>query len=114
MACDDNSTSSCRLLFVDTVFDAQTSFFVGVLENGGVLVIADTTEVDDAVWGKKILSTARGVLAAASCDQLCGVSVQEFFVDWDVLWRSEDGVVRFEVILCEECFNTIALGLDIW
>jgi hypothetical protein len=50
-------------------------------------------------------------LCAASCDQFGGVIVQEVFVDSEVLFFGENGVVGLEAILFEEL--GIALGLDI-
>lgn len=51
------------------------------------------------------------VLRAAAGDQLCGVVVKEVFVDSEVLFFGQDGVVGLEAIFGEELI--VALGLDV-
>ena len=50
-------------------------------------------------------------MGSPSGDQLRGVVVQQVFVDSEVLFFGEDGVVRFQAVFLEEGF--VSLGLDI-
>jgi len=78
---DYNTAATGRLLFVNTVFDSKTSGLDGIVEDGGVFVVADSADEHDAVGGGNILSSARGVLGSATGNQFGGVVVEEIFVD---------------------------------
>ena len=101
VASDDDTTPTGGDLGVDTVLDAETSLLDGVLEDGGILVVTDTTEVDDAVGGQDVLRATSRVLGRTTSDQLGIVVVEELLVDWQVLLLGEDGVVLLELILVE-------------
>tara|TARA_R110002060_G_scaffold49325_5_gene60305 strand:- start:187 stop:378 length:192 start_codon:yes stop_codon:yes gene_type:complete len=58
------------------------------------------------------LCSASGVLGSTAGDELGGVVVQEVFVDTEMLFFGENGVVGFEVVLFEE--RWVAYCLDIW
>jgi hypothetical protein len=111
MVSDNNRTTSSLLLLVNTVFDAETGLLYGVAQDRSVLVVANTPEEDDRVWRKDILSTTSGVLGASTGNELRRVVVKEIFVDAEVLLFRQNGVVGFEVILCEKRF--ISKSLDI-
>jgi hypothetical protein len=66
MAGDDDSTSSCRLLWVDAVFDSEPGGLDGVVEDGGVFVVADSTQVDYAVGREHVLRSSGGVLRSTA------------------------------------------------
>jgi hypothetical protein len=58
------------------------------------------------------LSTTSGVLSSSAGDKLCGIVVQEVFVDIQVLLFGEDSIIGLEAIFGKECI--IALSLDIY
>lgn len=111
LASDNDTAATGLLLGVDTVLDAQTSLLHSIVENGGVLVVTGTTEVNDAVGGQDVLSTTSGVLGGATGDELGVVVVEEVLVERDVLLLSEDGVVGSEAVLVEK--GLVAEGLDV-
>lgn len=112
VAGDDNTATAGGDLGVDAVLDAETGGLDGILEDGGVLVVADTAEVDDGVGREDVLGTASGVLGSAAGNQLGVVVVEEVLVDAKVLLLSEDGIVLLEAILFEESLVTNCL--DVW
>jgi hypothetical protein len=109
---DNHTTAAGLLLLVHTVFDPETSLLDSIVENSGVLVITNAAKVDDRVWGEHILSTTSGVLSSSAGDKLCGIVVQEVFVDIQVLLFGEDSIIGLEAIFGKECI--IALSLDIY
>lgn len=112
VASDDNTATAGVDLGVDTVLDAETGLLDSIVEDGGVLVVTNTTEVDDAVGGKEVLSTAGGVLGSTTGDQLSIVVLEEVLEEALVLLLGEDGVVGLEAVLLEE--SLVTEGLDIW
>jgi hypothetical protein len=58
------------------------------------------------------LSTSGRVLSSSSGNELCGIVVQEVFIDIQVFLFSENRIVGFEPILGEE--RIVALSLDIY
>ena len=112
VAGDDDTAATGRFLGVDAVLDAEADLADGIAEDGGVLVVADAAEVDDAVGGQDVLGAAGGVLGGAARDQLRVVVVQQLLVQRDVLGLGQDGVVRLEAVLVQEFLVT--LGLDVW
>lgn len=82
------------------------------MQDGGVFVVTDSAEEDDAVGWENVLGTTSGILGTASCDQFGGVVVEEIFIDGDVLFFGEDSIVGFETVFVEE--GLVSLGLDIW
>lgn len=111
VASDDNTATAGADLGVDTVLDAEASLLDSIVEDGSVLVVADTAEVDDAVGREEVLSTAGGVLGSATGDQLSIVVLEEVLEEALVLLLGEDGVVSLEAVLLEE--SLIAKGLDV-
>lgn len=111
VARDDHTAPTGRLRGLDTVLDAQAGLLDGILKDGGVLVVANTAEVHDAVVGQQVLGTASGVLGGAAGDQLGLVVVEEFLVETLVLVLGQDGIVSFEVVLGEKLI--VADGLNI-
>jgi hypothetical protein len=109
---DDDATPAGGLFFVDAVLDAETGGLDGVVQDRGVFVVADTAKVDYAVGWEHVLRATGGVLGSAAGDQLCGVVVEEVFVDGEVLGAGEDGIVGFELVFVEE--GLVTLGLDVW
>jgi hypothetical protein len=85
VASDDGAAATGLLLGVDAILDSQARGLDSIVQNGGVLVIASTTEVDDAVGGEDVLGTAGGVLGSSASDELGVVVVEELLVQWDVL-----------------------------
>ena len=112
VARDDDTAAARLLLGVDAVLDAQADLLDGVLQDGGVLVVADAAEVDNAVGREDVLGTAGRVLRRAACDQLGVVVVEQVLKDALVLLLGEDGVVGFEAVLGKE--RIVADGLDVW
>lgn len=91
---DDDATAAGGRLGVDAVLDAQADLLDGVAQDGGVLVVADAAEVDDAVRGQQVLGATGRVLRRAARDQLGVVVVQQLIVQRDVLLLGQDRVVR--------------------
>ena len=112
VASNDNTATAGVDLGVDTVLDAEASLLDSIVEDGGVLVVTDTAEVDDAVGREEVLSTAGGVLGSTTGDQLSIVVLEEVLEEALVLLLGEDGVVGLEAVLLEE--SLIAKGLDVW
>ena len=112
VAGDDDTAAAGGHLGVDAVLDAQADLLDGVLQDGGVLVVADAAEVDNAVGREDVLGTAGRVLRRAACDQLGVVVVEQVLKDALVLLLGEDGVVGFEAVLGKE--RIVADGLDVW
>jgi hypothetical protein len=109
---DHDTAAAGLLLLVNPVLDPETGLLDGVVEDGSVLVITDTAEVDDRVRRKDVLGTPSGVLGSSAGNELCGIVVQEILVDIQVLLFGEDGIVGFQAILCEE--RIITQSLDIY
>lgn len=112
VAGDDSTAPTGRLLRIDTVLDPQAGGTDGIAEDGGVLVVADAAEVDDAVGGQDVLGATGGVLGGAAGEELGVVVVEEVLVEREVLLFGEDGVVGLEVVFLEEGFVTE--GLDVF
>lgn len=112
VAGDDHAATAGRLRRLDAVLDAQAGLLDGVLEDGGVLVVANAAQVHDAVVGQQVLGAAGGVLGGAAGDQLRLVVVQEVLVEALVLVLGQDGVVGLEAVLGEQVI--VANGLDVW
>lgn len=112
VAGDDNTALAGADLLVDAVLDPQADSTDGVLEDGGVLVVADTADVDYAVGGQDVLGAASGVLGGAAGNQLGFIVCEEVLVDGEVRVLGEDGVVGLEVVLGQE--GVVAGGLDVW
>jgi hypothetical protein len=112
VASNDDTTLAGGNLGVDTVLDAEADLLDGVLQDGGVLVITDTAQVDDGVGGQDVLGAAGRVLGGTTGDEL-GVEVgQQVLVQGRVLLLGQDSVVGLEVILGQERLG--ANCLDIW
>lgn len=111
VACDDDGAAAGGLLGVDAVLHAETGLLDGVVQDGGVLVVADAAQEDDAVGRQHVLRSAGGVLGGAAGDELGVEVVQQVLVDALVLLLGEDGVIGLEAVLLEEGF--IAEGLDV-
>jgi hypothetical protein len=112
VAGDDDGAAARLDLGVHTVFDAKASLLDSIVEDGGVLVVANTTDVNDAVGGQDVLGTASGVLGSSSGDQLGVIVVEEVLEDALVLFLGEDSIVGLESVLFEE--GLVADSLDIW
>lgn len=111
VAGDDDAAAAGGLGGLDAVLDAEAGLLDGVLEDGGVLVVADAAEVDDAVVGQDVLGAAGGVLGGAAGDELGLEVVQQVLVEGLVLVLGQDGVVGLEAVLGEELI--VAVGLDV-
>lgn len=111
VAGDDDAAAAGGLGGLDAVLDAEAGLLDGVLEDGGVLVVADAAQVDDAVVGQDVLGAAGRVLGGAAGDELGLEVVQQVLVDGLVLVLGQDGVVGLEAVLGEELI--VAVGLDV-
>jgi len=107
-----NTAASGFLLFVNSVFDAETSSFYSIVKDSRVFVVANTAEIDDGVVREDVLGAASCVLCSTSSDELCRVVVKEVLVDAQMLFFGKDGIIGLEAILRKKCFVT--KGLDIW
>lgn len=70
VAGDDGTAATSLLLGVDTVLDTEASGLDGIVEDGGVLVVAGTADVDDAVGREDVLGTSGAVLGSTTGDEL--------------------------------------------
>lgn len=55
VARDDNTAAAGGLLVVDPVSDGEAGLLVGLLQDVGILVLADAAEVDDGIGGEQVL-----------------------------------------------------------
>lgn len=111
VARNHDATPPGGLRLLDAVLDTEAGLLDGVLEDGGVLVVADTTQVDDAVVGQQVLGAAGRVLGGATGDELGVVVVEQLLVQALVRVLSEDGIVGLQAVLGEELIA--AEGLDV-
>jgi hypothetical protein len=111
VAGDDDTAAAGGLGGLDAVLDAEAGLLDGILEDGGVLIVTNTAEVDDAVVREDVLGATGGVLGGTAGDELGLVVVQQVLVDGLVLVLGQDGVVGLEAVLGEELI--VALGLDV-
>lgn len=111
VAGDDDTTTAGGLGRLDAVLDAEAGLLDGILEDGGVLIVANAAQVDDAVFGQDVLGATGGVLGGTAGDELGLVVVQKVLVDALVLVLGQDGIVGLEVVLGQELI--VALGLDV-
>lgn len=111
VAGDNDTAAAGGLGGLDAVLDTEAGLLDGVLEDSGILVVADTTEIDDAVVREDVLGATGGVLGGTTGDELGLEVVQQVLVDGLVLVLSQDGIVSLEVILCKEL--VVAIGLNI-
>lgn len=111
VAGNDNTATAGVDLRVDTVLNAETSLLDSIVEDGGVLVVTNTTEIDDAVGREEVLSTAGGILGSTTSNQLSIVVLEEVLEEALVLLLSEDGVVGLKAVLLEE--SLVTEGLDV-
>lgn len=112
MVSDHNSTASGGLGLVNAVFNAETGGLDSIVQDGGIFVVADSTEEYNAVGWENVLGSTSSVLGSTSGNQFGGVVVEEILVDGGVFFFSEDGIVRLEAVFVEE--SLVSLGLDIW
>lgn len=99
VASDDGAAATSLLLGVNAVLDTQASGLDGLVQDGRVLVVTGTAEVDDAVRGQDVLGTTGGVLGSTASNQLGVVVVEEILEEGDVLLLGEDGIVGLEAVL---------------
>ncbi len=112
VASDDDGATASGLLGVDAILDAQTGLRDGLVEDTGVLVVAGTAQVDDAVLGEDVLGTTGRVLGGAAGNQLGIKVVEEVLEDALVLGLGQDGIVGLEVVLLEQV--VVSDCLDVW
>lgn len=113
VAGNDNTATASGLLGVNTVLDSETSSLDCIAEDGGVLVVTNTTKVNDAVIRQHVLGTTGGVLGSTTGNQLGLIVVEEVLIDGNVLGGiGKNGVVGLELVLVEQFL--VANGLDVW
>lgn len=122
VASDDNTTLTGGLSLIDTVLGVDTGLLASLLEDVTVLVLTDTTDVDNGLLREHVLitlsipilsileikrafntylSTTSGVLGGTTGDQL-GVAGNQVLVDTHVLVLSEDSIIGLQTILLQE------------
>lgn len=111
MAGDDGAAAASLLLGVDAILDSQASGLDGIVEDGGILVVTGTADVDDTVGGEDVLGTSGAVLSSTAGDELGIVVVEEVLVEGDVLILGEDSIVRLQVIFVKEGLVTVRLDV---
>ena len=75
MACNNDTTTPSLLFLVYTVLNGETSLFDGILENGGILVVTDTTQIDNRIGWENVLGATSGVLSCTAGNEFCIVVV---------------------------------------
>lgn len=108
---DDDTAAASLLLGVDAVLDAEAGSLDGIAQDGRVLVVTDTTEVDNAVLGEDVLGTTGGVLGSTTSNELGVVVVEQVLVQRAVLVLSEDGVVGLQGVLVEKLLVADSLNV---
>lgn len=111
VASDDGTAAASLLLRVDTVLDTEASGLDGIVEDGRVLVVASTADVDDAVGREDVLGTSGTVLGSTTGDELGIVVVEKVLVERNVLLLGEDGIVGLETVLVEKGLVTDSLDV---
>lgn len=111
VAGDDGAAAASLLLGVDAILDSQASGLDGIVEDGGILVVTGTADVDDTVGGEDVLGTSGAVLGSTAGDELGIVVVEEVLVEGDVLILGEDSIVLLQVILVKEGLVTVRLDV---
>jgi hypothetical protein len=109
---DDGTATAGLLLRIDTVLNSKASSLDSIVENGRVLVVTSTTDVDDTVGRKDVLGTSSTVLSSTASNELGIVVVEEILVEREVLLLSEDGIVGLEAVLVQK--SLITLSLDVY
>lgn len=112
VARNHHTTPSGGLRRLNAVLDTEASLLHGILEDGGVLVVADAAQVDNAVVGQHVLGTSGCVLGGAAGDELGVVVVEQLLVEGLVGLLSKDSIVGLQVVLGEELIT--AECLDVW
>lgn len=111
VASNDNTASASLLLGVDSVLNTETSSLDGIVEDGRVLIVTSTTEVDNAVGRENVLGASGRVLGSTTGNELGVVVVQEVLIEGDMLLLGEDSIVGLEAILVEQ--GLVTKGLDV-
>lgn len=109
---DDNTATSGGVLLGDTVLGTKTGLLVGLLEDGGILVVSDAANVDNRVVWENVLSTTSSVLRSSTGDELSIKVIQKVLVEAKVLLLGEDSIVLLETILVKKSLVTSCL--DVW
>lgn len=113
VASDDNTASSSGVLFVDTVFGPEAGLLAGVAQSIGVLVLANTTNVQDGVGREYVLGATSSVLGSTTCNELRVMVLDQVLVETKVLLFGENSVVGLEAVLLEQLVITKANSL-VW
>lgn len=108
---DDGTTAASLLLRVDSVLNTETSSLDSIVEDGRVLVVAGTTNIDNAVWRENILGTSGAVLGSTASNELGIVVVEEIFVKRDVLFLGKNSVIGLQAILVKKSLVTLSLDV---
>lgn len=111
VAGDDDAASASGLRLVHAVLDTQAGGLDGIVQGGGVLVVAHAAKVDDAVGRQHVLGASGSVLGSTAGDELGVEVVEEVFIEAEVLFLGEDGVVGLEVVLLQQ--GLVTDGLDV-
>lgn len=109
---DDDTATASWVIGIDTIFHAETSLFVCILQDFGVLVVTDAANVDDGVVWEHVLCATSSVLCCSAGNELRLEVVEEIIVEAKVLLIREDGVVLLQFILVQE--SLVAGSLDVW
>lgn len=102
VACNDNTTASCRLLLIDSVSDLESRFLVRLLQDLCLLVFAHAAEVNYRVRREQVLCSSCRVLCGSSCEEFCFAVVHELIVERHVFLFGEDRIVGFQAVLLQE------------
>ena len=110
VASDDSTTLASGLGLVHAVLSVDTGLLAGTLEGLAVVVVTDTTNVQDGVVGEQVLSTTSSVLGSTTGDEL-SIQLHQILVETHVLVLGENGIVSLQAILLQK--SIISTGLDV-
>jgi hypothetical protein len=108
---DDGTAAASLLLRVDSVLNTETSSLDSIVEDGRVLVVAGTTNIDNTVGREDVLGTSGAVLGSTASNELGIVVVEEIFVKRDVLFLSKNSVIGLQAILVKKSLVTLSLDV---
>jgi len=109
---NNNTTSAGGDFGIHTVFDAETGYLHGIVQDSGILVVTGATKVNDTVGREDVLGASGSILGSTSRNKLGVVVVKEVVVDSQVLGGSQDGVVRLEAVLLQKGLITDRLDVE--
>lgn len=86
------------MLAVDEVLGSHACGIVLLAQDVGVLIFAHAADVDGRFGREDVLGAPCGILGGAAGEEDGGAVVEEVFVDAEMFFFGEDGVVGLEAV----------------